>query len=150
MLHGDTDNDIVTNFEDDLLITIRSEDPIQDWTVKKPDPDHVLEVRKTLDEGKTQELYRKYREEGAELAERHMVDKDYILCVLTAFPMYLGAKVPVEEREYLKKAMPKFEGAVGYRMPLFERDFRAHGKAQFTASLEYYINGQQRDLFEPW
>ena len=150
MLHGDTDNDIVTNFEDDLLITIQSGDPIQDWAVKEPNPDHVLEVRKTSDEGKTQELYEKYREEGAELARRHMVDNDYILCVLTGFLMYLGAKVSVEERYYLKKAMPKFEGAVGYRMPLSERDFRARGKVQFTASLEYYVDGQPRDLCESW
>lgn len=148
MFQGDTDRDILCDFEEAAGIKIDG-DIVNGF---KAAADIVVDVekleaaRKKLDDGLGAELFEKSKKADG---WGSFTDSGYTACILAAFMMQVGAKITSEHREFIQQKLPGISSKTGYVWPLGDSGFRTPGKAQFTAALENYVDGKPRSFFEP-
>lgn len=135
MFQGDTDHDIVSEFESATDVSMH--DP----------PEQLAEARKKLDAGLSMELMQMSKERLTDM--NMLVDTGYTCVILAAFMMHVGARIAPEDRQHIKKVLPGISSKTGFVLPIGDSGFRDPGKAQFTAALENYVDGERRDFFLP-
>ncbi|KAK5946083.1 hypothetical protein PMZ80_000222 [Knufia obscura] len=136
MFQGDSDLDIVSEFDDEVGVSIHEK------------PEKLKEAREKLDAGLGAELMKKCREKEKGYHELMFEDPRYHTIILGAYMMQVGAKIAPDDRAHLAEIFPKIPSRAGYAMPMGDDGFRDPGKAQFKAALELYVDGQPRNFFD--
>jgi len=137
MFQGDRDHDTVSEFYDEVGVSIDDE------------PEKLTEARAKLDAGQGAKLMKECRDRQKGWKPFPFDDPKYKMVILAAYMMQLGAKISPEDRSHLLEILPSIESRPGYAMPLGDEGFRDPGKAQFKAALDLYVDGQPRDFFAP-
>ena len=107
----------------------------------------LKEARHQLDQGLCRKLFKNYRSKVEEVDV--CGDGKYKVIVLAALMMRIGARIAVEDMEYIRRILPDIPSRNGYHPPLRDAGFRDPGKAQFTAAVENYESGTPRDFGAP-
>lgn len=137
MFQGDSDIDIVSEFDHEASIPVHEE------------PEKLKEARDRLDAGLGAKLMKECRQQENKLKEFCFEDPKYKTIVLAAYMMQVGAKIASDDRAHLDEIFPKIRSRAGYALPIGDDGFRDPGKAQFKAALELYVDGQPRNFFAP-
>ena len=136
MFQGDSDLDIVSEFDHEVGISIHEQ------------PEKLKEARDKLDAGLGADLMKKCREQENKWNWLCFEDPKYKTIVLAAYMMQVGAKIAPDDRAHLAEIFPKINSRAGYALPLVDGGFRDPGKVQFKAALELYVDGQPRNFFD--
>lgn len=137
MFQGDQDLDIVSDFDREVGLSIHEK------------PEKLKEARDKLDAGLGAELTKKCREQEKESQLFSFEDPKYQTIALAAYVVQVGAKISHDDRAQLAEILPKVSSRAGYALPLGDPGFRDPDKAQSKAALDFYVNGQPRNFFDP-
>lgn len=109
-----------------------------------PDIDAAV-VREKLDSGLGDKLFDEYRAEENDYGGSLFDEKrKYLVIVLGALMMRVGAKIREADIQHLRELVPDIPCREKWIYPLMDNGFRGPGKRQFLVALDHYQAGTPR------